>query len=269
MSTVKNHPYHLVNPSWWPFLGSFAVFIIPIGIIDWARGSAPSILLVGMFLLLCVLNKWWSDVTTESITPGVHSSIVRKGFRYGMVLFICSEVMFFVAFFWAYFDAAIGPMESIGSTWPPQGLVTFNPYQIPFFNTVILLLSGVTVTWAHHLLVAGDITAAAEKTAYTVMLGMLFTICQAFEYMHAPFALSDNVYTSAFFIATGFHGAHVIIGTIFLAVCYNRLKKNHFSKDDHFGFEAASWYWHFVDVVWLFLFISIYIWGSGSSAVSH
>jgi cytochrome c oxidase subunit 3 len=264
MSATKNHPYHLVDPSFWPFFSSMATFIIPIGIILWATDRGPWLLIVGMLFLLYILYKWWVDVINESITPGVHSSVVRKGFRYGMVFFICSEVMFFVAFFWAYFDAAIGPMESIGFSWPPEGLVTFDPFRVPLLNTLILLLSGTTVTWAHHLLLENDIKGAIDKTAYTVILGLIFTACQAFEYLNAPFSLSDNVYTSAFFIATGFHGVHVIIGTIFLAVCYNRLRSGHFTKNDHFGFEAASWYWHFVDVVWLFLFVSIYIWGQGS-----
>jgi heme/copper-type cytochrome/quinol oxidase subunit 3 len=261
MSATKNHPYHIVDPSPWPFLSSMAAFFLVSGIILWIRDFGPWVMIGATGLLIYTLWNWWKDVTDESMTEGLHPPIVRQGFRYGMVFFIASEVMFFAVFFWAYFNAGINPSESIGSVWPPKGLQTFDPYQLPLLNTVILLLSGTTVTWAHHLLIDGDSKGAVEKTAYTVLLGMLFTVCQAFEYMHAPFSLSENIYTSAFFIATGFHGAHVIIGTIFLAVCYKRLEKGHFTKDDHFGFEAAAWYWHFVDVVWLFLFFSIYIWG--------
>jgi len=262
MSSEKNHPYHIVDPSIWPLLCSIAAFFSVVGVIAWARDMGPWLLIGSLITLLVLAGKWWSDVISESITPGLHNNVVHNGFRYGMVLFICSEVMFFVAFFWAYFDAAFSPMESIGSVWPPKGLVTFNPYELPLTNTIILLLSGTTVTWAHHLILESDNKGAIEKTGYTVILGMLFTCCQAFEYMHAPFSFGDNVYSSAFFLATGFHGAHVIIGTTFLAVCFYRLRKGHFTKDDHFGFEAAAWYWHFVDVVWLFLFFAIYIWGS-------
>ena len=263
MSAAKNHPYHIVDPSPWPFLGSMAAFILAIGVILWAKDFGPWVLFGGTVFLAYTLWGWWRDVSAESMVPGTHTPVVRKGFRYGMVFFIASEIMFFAAFFWAYFDAAVSPAESIGFSWPPKGLETFDPYQLPFFNTVVLLLSGTTITWAHHLLIDGDIKGATEKTAYTVILGLIFTACQAFEYMHAPFVLDENVYTSTFFLATGFHGAHVIIGTIFLAVCYQRLRKGHFTKDNHFGFEAAAWYWHFVDVVWLFLFASIYIWGYG------
>jgi len=261
MSSEKNHPYHIVDPSIVPFVTSIASFFSVVGIVVWARDMGPWLMIGAIIGLIGILYKWWSDVTSESMTPGLHNPVVHTGFRYGMVLFISSEVMFFFAFFWAYFDAAINPMESIGSVWPPKGLVTFNPYELPLMNTIILLLSGTTVTWAHHLLLESDNKGAIEKTAFTVLLGMLFTSCQAYEYMHAPFSFGDNVYTSAFFLATGFHGFHVIIGTTFLAVCLQRLRKNHFTKDDHFGFEAAAWYWHFVDVVWLFLFFAVYIWG--------
>jgi cytochrome c oxidase subunit III len=261
VSSEKNHPFHIVDPSILPLLCSIASFGAVVGIVFWARDMGIYVLVGSMAALTAIMYQWWSDVTSESLVPGLHNEAVRTGFRYGMVLFISSEVMFFVAFFWAYFDAAIGPMESIGSVWPPKGLVTFNPYELPLVNTVILLLSGTTVTWAHHLIVESDNKGAIQKTGITVLLGMLFTCCQAFEYMHAPFSFGDNVYTSAFFLATGFHGFHVIVGTIFLAVCFQRLRHNHFTKDDHFGFEAAAWYWHFVDVVWLFLFFAIYIWG--------
>jgi cytochrome c oxidase subunit 3 len=187
---------------------------------------------------------------------------VQIGLRYGMALFIASEVMFFAAFFWAYFDASLFPKEAIGGVWPPQNIRPFNPFELPLLNTLILLTSGVTVTWAHHALREGDRNGTLIGLGLTVLLGASFTSVQAYEYSHAAFGFKDGIYPSTFFMATGFHGFHVIIGTIFLTVCFFRALKGHFKPDHHFGFEAAAWYWHFVDVVWLFLFVCIYWWGS-------
>ena len=181
-----------------------------------------------------------------------------------MALFIASEVMFFVAWFWAFFNAAIYPTEQMGGIWPPEGILIFEPFGIPFINTVILLSSGVTVTWAHHALRKNDRRGLILGLWATVVLGVIFTALQAYEYMNAPFNFTGGIYGTTFFMATGFHGAHVIIGTIFLAVCLARSYKGHFTPDHHFGFEAAAWYWHFVDVVWLFLFTFIYWWTAAS-----
>jgi cytochrome c oxidase subunit 3 len=180
-----------------------------------------------------------------------------------MALFIASEVMFFAAFFWAFFTSSLFP---VGGVWPPKGIHPFNPWEIPFLNTLILLCSGTTVTWAHHALLEGDRKGLSRGLLLTVALGITFTALQAWEYSHAAFGFKDGIYPSTFFMATGFHGFHVIIGTCFLMVCLGRAEAGHFTPDHHFGFEAAAWYWHFVDVVWLFLFICVYIWGSGAAA---
>jgi cytochrome c oxidase subunit 3 len=218
-------------------------------------------------MVLGTMYKWWSAVLAESRTPGLHSAIVRLGLRYGMMLFIASEVMFFVGFFWAFFNYALFPENVSGATtpmWPPAGVHTFDPFHLPLLNTMILLLSGTTVTWAHHALIENDRKGLLWGLGFTVLLGLSFTCFQALEYSHAPFAFNGGgVYPSVFFLATGFHGFHVIVGTLFLLVCFLRARDGQFTPRQHFGFEAAAWYWHFVDVVWLFLFLAVYWWGQG------
>ena len=265
------HPYHLVDPSPWPLLSAFAGGLLVTGIILLAHYGMRWPLYAGVLGVLLCMFLWWRDVLKESRTPGLHSAVVRLGLRYGMILFIASEVMFFVAFFWAYFHFALYPEHVAGAEkaiWPPAGIKTFDPWHLPFLNTMILLLSGCTVTWAHHGLLKGDRKALITGLALTVLLGMIFTGLQAWEYMVAPFPFTGGVYPSTFFLATGFHGFHVIVGTVFLAVCLFRATAGHFTPEKHFGFEAAAWYWHFVDVVWLFLFVSIDWWGAGE-IMSH
>jgi cytochrome c oxidase subunit III len=263
------HPYHLVDPSPWPLVGAFAGGAWVLGIIMVAHYGTYWMLALGTAGIIATMFFWWRDVIRESRTPGLHTPVVRIGLRYGMTLFIASEVMFFVAFFWAYFHFALYPGHVSGTEaaiWPPKGVLTFDPFGLPFLNTMILLLSGCTVTWAHHALLHGDRQGLIAGLALTVALGVLFTSFQAVEYAAAPFAFTGGVYPSVFFLATGFHGFHVIIGTLFLAVCLFRAIRGHFTPRRHFGFEAAAWYWHFVDVVWLFLFICIYWWGAGEIA---
>jgi cytochrome c oxidase subunit 3 len=263
------HPYHLVDPSPWPLLGAFSGGALVMGIIVKAHYDTWWLAIAGLVATLAVMFLWWRDVLKESRTPGLHSPVVRLGLRYGMVFFIASEVMFFVAFFWAYFHFALYPEHVSGAeraVWPPAGVYTFDPFHLPLLNTMILLLSGCTVTWAHHALLQGNRRDLVRGLAITVVLGMIFTALQAWEYAQAPFAFTGGVYPSTFFLATGFHGFHVIVGTIFLAVCLFRAVRGQFTPDRHFGFEAAAWYWHFVDVVWLFLFVCIYWWGVGTIA---
>ena len=264
------HPYHLVDPSPWPLMGAFAGGALLLGIILVAHQGTYWMLTLGIIATLATMFFWWRDVLRESRTPGLHSAVVRIGLRYGMVLFIASEVMFFVAFFWAYFHFALYPEHVAGATraiWPPAGVHTFDPFGLPFLNTMILLLSGTTVTWAHHALLQGDRRSLITGLALTVLLGASFTTFQAIEYAEAPFHFTGGIYPSTFFLATGFHGFHVLVGTCFLAVCLFRSIRGDFSPQRHFGFEAAAWYWHFVDVVWLFLFTFIYWWGAGEIAV--
>ena len=261
-STGQKHPYHLVDPSPLPFLSSIAGLAMATGLVFYMHYDTKWLLILGTIGLLTVMFLWWRDVVKEAEFQGHHTPIVQIGHRYGMVLFIASEVMFFVAWFWAYFNASLFPTEAVGSTWPPPDIVTFDPWDIPLINTLILLLSGTTVTWAHHAMLENDRKALVNGLILTVFLGFIFTCFQAYEYHHAAFTIDGNIYGSTFYMATGFHGFHVIVGTIFLAVCLFRSMKGHSNSEHHFGFEAAAWYWHFVDVVWLFLFAAIYIWGS-------
>jgi cytochrome c oxidase subunit 3 len=287
------HDYHLVDPSPWPVVGSISLFVLAVGAVAFMRGLAtegpladflgkghPHLLIAGFLGVIATLFFWWGDVIKES-RAGFHTRVVDIHLRYGMILFIASEVMFFVAWFWAFFNMTIyhgeradwivqGDPEALKAwaNWPPPNVETFDPFHLPLMNTLILLLSGTTVTWAHHALQKGDRTGARNGLILTVLLGLLFTFVQfGVEYPEAGFAFGNpagadnhaNLYGASFFMATGFHGAHVVIGTIFLFVCLLRLMAGQFTPTKHFGFEAAAWYWHFVDVVWLFLFTFVYV----------
>lgn len=255
------HPFHLVDPSPWPILGAFAGLLMAAGALVVMHMGSYWMLFIGVLSVMGVMFGWWRDVIREAEHQGHHTKVVQVGLRYGMALFIASEVMFFSAFFWAYFDASLFPKEATGFVWPPVGIETFDAFDIPLMNTLVLLLSGCTVTWAHHALIHGNRKDFITGLTLTVILGAFFTALQAYEYAHAAFGFTEGIYPSTFYMATGFHGFHVLIGTIFLFVCLFRAKAGHFTPTHHFGFEAAAWYWHFVDVVWLFLFVSVYIWG--------
>nr|YP_009485900.1 cytochrome c oxidase subunit III [Paroster microsturtensis]AVZ66470.1 cytochrome c oxidase subunit III [Paroster microsturtensis] len=262
MMTHSNHPFHLVNYSPWPLTGAMGTMITVSGLIKWFHQFNINLFSIGILIILLTMLQWWRDVTRESTFQGLHTFSVTMGLRWGMILFITSEVFFFISFFWGFFHSSLAPTVELGGIWPPLGISPFNPLQIPLLNTLILLTSGVTVTWAHHSLMENNYNQALQSLLFTVTLGIYFTTLQAFEYMESSFTIADTVYGSTFFMATGFHGIHVIIGSTFLMVCLFRHYLNHFSSIHHFGFEAAAWYWHFVDVVWLFLYISIYWWGS-------
>nr|AXS65213.1 cytochrome c oxidase subunit 3 [Chrysomeloidea sp. 4 KM-2017] len=262
MSSHKNHPFHLVDASPWPILGAIGTMTMVVGLIQWFHQLNPNLFFLGLTINTLVSMQWWRDVTRESTFQGHHTMKVAQGLRWGMILFITSEILFFMSFFWSFFHNSLVPSVELGLNWPPKSIQTFNPLEIPLLNTLILLTSGLTVTWTHHSLMENNYNKAIQGLSMTVTLGIYFTILQGFEYIEASFTISDSVYGSAFFMATGFHGLHVIIGSSFLMVCLIRLYLNHFSNIHHFGFEAAAWYWHFVDVVWLFLYISIYWWGS-------
>ena len=295
------HPFHLVKPSSWPMLvsfnllyfilifvtygmnhgklelsgqlselsdSSFLSFICKSTLVRWYLESFVSCSatifihkIMGLFFI-AIMGAWFVDIVVEGTFQGHHTKIVQRGLRYGMILFIVSEVMFFFGIFWAFFHSSLSPNIEIGAVWPPKGIVPFDPWKIPLLNTLILLTSGASITWAHHALVAGNRVEVIDGLLLTVILGFIFSLFQAYEYANAFFTIKDTVYGSVFYLSTGFHGFHVIVGTIFLAFCLIRHFKYHFTDTHHFGFEAAAWYWHFVDVVWLFLFISIYWWGS-------
>ena len=299
MAGTQKHPYHLVDPSPWPIVGSIAAFVLAMGAIFYMHPSMVGLkepafwlFLPGAALVLYTMFMWWRDVVKEAEFQGHHTKVVQLGLRYGMILFIASEVMFFAAFFWAFFDnflyateaKQVARIHANGGQWPPAHIAVFDAWDLPFMNTLILLLSGVTVTWAHHALREGNRRDLVRGLACTVVLGLLFTTFQVIEYSSAPFSFQRLIadpsawdsfklekggsYPSAFFMATGFHGFHVIIGTIFLTVCLFRARACHFKPEQHFGFEAAAWYWHFVDVVWLFLFFCIYVFGSAGAPVA-
>nr|NP_059956.1 cytochrome c oxidase subunit III [Typhlonectes natans]AAF78153.1 cytochrome c oxidase subunit III [Typhlonectes natans] len=256
------HAYHMVDPSPWPLTGAVAALMLTSGLAMWFHFNSLTILSLGLTVLILTMIQWWRDVVREATYQGHHTRVVQKGLRYGMVLFIVSEVFFFLGFFWAFYRASLAPTVELGECWPPTGIFPLDPFEVPLLNTAVLLASGVTVTWAHHSIMLGNRIDATNALLVTIVLGAYFTALQAMEYFEAPFTISDGIYGSTFFVATGFHGLHVIIGSTFLAVSLARQVLFHFTSKHHFGFEAAAWYWHFVDVVWLFLYVSIYWWGS-------
>jgi len=280
MAEDVKHDYHLVNPSPWPLIGSIAVLTLAIGGVTYMKGlfgieqGQLWTLVPGFLMVIWTMAGWWREVIKEGRT-GDHTPVVEIGLKYGMILFIVSEIMFFAAWFWSFFELAIFYPARIGATfdaaspvweglnafaqWPPTGVTTFDPFHLPLVNTLILLLSGTTVTAAHHSLQHNKLDNAKFMLLLTIILGVAFTCLQAFEYSEAQFTFDGTVYGSAFFMATGFHGAHVVIGTIFLTVCLFRLYANNMTAEKHLGFEFAAWYWHFVDVVWLFLFAFVYV----------
>lgn len=260
--THQTHAYHIVNPSPWPLTGALSALLITSGLIIWFHFNSIYLLLLGLTTNTLTMYQWWRDIIRESTFQGHHTPIVQKGLRYGIILFIVSEVFFFAGFFWAFYHSSLAPTPELGGCWPPTGIIPLNPIEVPLLNTSVLLASGVSITWAHHSLIEGNRKHMLQALFITISLGIYFTLLQASEYYETPFTISDGVYGSTFFIATGFHGLHVIIGSTFLIVCFIRQLKFHFTSNHHFGFEAAAWYWHFVDVVWLFLYVSIYWWGS-------
>jgi len=261
MSLHSNHVFHLVNYSPWPLTGAIGALSLVSGLTIWFHHYNNLLLLTGIIITLLTIYQWWRDISREGTFQGLHTLNVTLGLRWGIILFIVSEVFFFIRFFWAYFHRRYCPTFELGSNWPPKLLTPFDPFQIPLLNTAILLSSGITITWAHHGLIEGKFSQINQGLFFTILLGIYFSILQAYEYIEATFSISDSIYGTTFFIATGFHGLHVLIGTIFLIISLIRHINKHFSEEHHFGFEAAAWYWHFVDVVWLFLFISIYWWG--------
>nr|WRK21213.1 cytochrome c oxidase subunit III [Pentaceraster mammillatus] len=259
---AHQHPYHLVDQSPWPLTGAISALMMTSGLILWFHSNNNTLLIAGALLLILTVINWWRDVVREATFQGYHTLPVSTGLRYGMILFITSEVCFFFAFFWAFFHSSLAPTIELGVSWPPTGISPINPFLVPLLNTAVLLSSGVTVTWAHHSILSRNRAEAIQGLFLTILLGVYFTALQAWEYYDSPFTIADSVYGATFFVATGFHGLHVLIGTTFLLICFLRLVVFHFSNNHHFGFEAAAWYWHFVDVVWLFLYVCIYWWGS-------
>lgn len=259
------HPFHIVDPSPWPLASSFSAFFTLFGLTLYMHSYKIGFTLFVLGLISTTLSAslWWRDIIREGTFEGAHTLPVQHGLRFGMVLFIVSEVMLFLAFFWAYFHASLNPVAEIGCVWPPKGIEVISPWLIPLLNTALLLTSGASLTWAHAAILGGYRMEAIAGLLLTIVLAAFFTSFQAYEYLNAPFGISDGIYGTTFYLLTGLHGFHVIVGTIFLAVSLVRLVKHHFTMQNHVGFECAAWYWHFVDVVWIFLFLAVYTWGEG------
>lgn len=261
---MQKHPFHLVDPSPWPLVASLGFLGFTTGLVGWFHGYqyADVLAVISLICLVYVAIVWWRDVLRESVYQGHHTKSVQKGIMYGMILFIVSEIMLFAGFFWAFGHSSLAPTIDIAGVWPPRGIEILDPFGIPFLNTLILLTSGASVTWAHYAILLGSTRETQTGLLITVILASIFTAFQGFEYATAGFTISDSVYGSCFYMLTGLHGAHVIVGTIFLTVCLIRAAYGELRPDHHLGFELAAMYWHFVDVVWLLLFIVVYYWGS-------
>jgi len=259
----KRHLYHILERSPWPLLVSLSVFLLVSGLVCFMHRIEYGALLlcIGLFSLLFSMYVWWRDVIREATYRGDHTIIVQRGLKIGFGLFLISEIMFFFGFFWAFFACSLSPSIFLGAIWPPTNIKPLNPIGVPLLNTVILLLSGFAITWVHYSILTRKHEEAIIGFIVTIFLAILFTGLQINEYFVAPFNISDGVYGSSFFCLTGLHGFHVIIGSIFIIVCFIRFLLGHFTSKHHIGFELATWYWHFVDIVWIFLFAFVYVWG--------
>jgi cytochrome c oxidase subunit 3 len=258
------HPYHIVEPSPYPYMAALSLLGVTVGAVLWFHSYAYGniLSLISFLFVASIAALWWRDIAREATYQGHHTLVVQRGLKYGMIFFIVSEVWFFIAFFWAFFGCSLAPDISIGGVWPPVGIQVIDPFAVPLLNTAVLLSSGATVTWSHHAMIAGNRKETILALVITVVLAAIFTGLQAMEYLESSFSIADSIYGTVFFLLTGFHGFHVIVGTVFLTVALGRCINHHFTKNHHSGFEAAIWYWHFVDYVWLGLFISVYWWGS-------
>nr|YP_002889401.1 cytochrome c oxidase subunit III [Orussus occidentalis]ACJ69699.1 cytochrome c oxidase subunit III [Orussus occidentalis] len=260
ISNNMMHPFHLVSFSPWPIMVSINIMNLAISASWLFTMNNWSPFMISLTSLMISIFQWWRDVIRESSFQGFHSTWVHKGLKVGMILFIISEIMFFISFFWMLLHMALAPSMEIGCLWPPNNILTFNPYSVPLLNTSILISSGISVTWSHHSMLNSLKYESVVSLLITILLGIYFSFIQYMEYWTSSFTIADSVFGSSFFVMTGFHGIHVLIGSMMLMVCWIRLLLNHFSSIHHFGFEAAAWYWHFVDVVWLFLYVLIYWW---------
>jgi len=262
------HRFHLVTPSPWPFFSALAALNLIISAVAYMHDYRSSLFLnlLGFSSPIFILIWWWRDVIREATFQGKHTTKVQLNLRFGFALFIFSEVMFFFGFFWAFFHSSLSPAIEIGAIWPPANIVAPYTWGIPLFNTVVLLTSGVGITYTHQYLILGNRQTVLEGFIGTLFCAVIFLGAQAIEFIYAPFDISDSIYGTTFFMLSGFHGAHVIVGTLFIGVCLFRFIRGHFTSDHHIGFEAAVWYWHFVDVVWLFLYLFVYYWGGDTAA---
>jgi len=263
IKNFQHFPFHLVDPSPWPIYLSFSLLSMAIGAVLYMHGfnNGGTLLFLGFLVTLLGMTLWFRDVITEGTYLGHHTKQVKNGLMIGIILFIVSEVFAFLSVFWAFFHSSLSPAIEIGGSWPPLGITPLDPFAIPLLNTFLLLSSGAFITYGHHALIAGNRKGAIDGVFMTIVLAILFTALQYFEYSEAGFTMSDGVYGSAFYASTGLHGLHVIVGTLFILVGFVRLINYQLTRQHHQGFEASILYWHFVDVVWLFLFVAVYFWG--------
>ena len=260
---TTKHPFHIVDVSPWPLLSAFGAFFLLFGLTLYVHQYVEGfkLFVLGFLTTLVVSALWWRDIVREGTYEGAHTFQVQYGLRFGMILFIVSEIMLFFAFFWAYFHSSLNPVADIGGVWPPKWIEVINPWLIPLLNTAILLTSGASLTWSHAAVLGGYRLEAITGLLFTLVLAVFFTAFQAYEYLNAPFGISDGIYGTTFYMLTGLHGFHVIVGTLFLGVALYRQTIHHYTVNNHIGYESAAWYWHFVDVVWIFLFLAVYSWG--------
>nr|YP_009468945.1 cytochrome c oxidase subunit III [Changeondelphax velitchkovskyi]AVC55488.1 cytochrome c oxidase subunit III [Changeondelphax velitchkovskyi] len=258
----KNHPFHLVTKSPWPILSSFSLMNLMISSINLLKNKNTLFMLISSLILFMNLYQWWRDIKRESSIKGDHTLVVKKMIKMGMILFIISEIMFFLSFFWSFFHASLAPSTDIGLKWPPNGINPFNPMEIPLLNTIILVSSGASITWAHQAILSKKFKQTIKSLTLTIVLGIYFTFLQWWEYKNASFTISDSVFGSSFFMTTGFHGIHVMIGTIFILTALQSILTMKSNKINHLSLELSAWYWHFVDVIWLFLYLTLYWWNN-------
>lgn len=254
------HPYHLVEASPWPLLMAFSLQSFAIGFVTWITNLhanlIPHFLIIGFLAFL-----WWKDVLRES-AGGYHTVIVQKGITIGFLLFLITEIMLFFSFFWAFFHSSLAPAVDIGSVWPPKGINAVNPWAIPLLGSCVLLASGFVLTLSHHAMILGNKDLAIISMIITILLGFFFIFLQANEYYMGEFTIADSIFGTVFYMTTGLHALHVIAGVSFLTVALIRMYFDSFTTEHHLGLEFAIFYWHLVDVVWLFVFFSYYWWGS-------
>lgn len=260
---IQNHHFfHIVDKSPWPIMCSLCLLFLTSSAVLWFHTGVSTFFNFSLIVLIISSCLWFRDVIREGTFEGHHTIEVQTSLKYGMFLFIISEVMFFFSFFWTFFHSSLSPTTQIGSIWPPLEIAVLNTWEVPALNTAILLTSGASITLAHYAILKNARDDIINGFLITLFLAVLFTSFQLMEYFGASYHISDSVYGSVFFTLTGFHGIHVFIGTCFILVCFFRFLNYHFTPNHHFGFQAASWYWHFVDVVWILLFCTVYLWGN-------
>jgi len=264
MQKEKRHLFHILEPNYYPIQLSIGIFFFVSGLAFSMHNIDNGIILfyLGIILIILISIFWFLEIFMEATTLGFHTKIVKSGLKKGFILFIASEIMLFFGFFWAFFHSALNPSIELGAIWPPAGLDLIPVKFFPLFNTLILIISGFSVTWVHRGVAIGSFKESIDGFLITILLGFLFILLQGLEYYEATFNLEDGVYPSIFFMLTGLHGCHVIVGVIFLIVCFISLLFNHYLTSHYLRLVFAIWYWHFVDIVWIILFLTLYCWGS-------